>query len=219
MQQDTSKRRIALDIELSQTPNGFSLKLIDETGLMVEEMIETEKQLAKNTENYNENIFKQIDKLGNTIFYLKTFTNNCNQQYFFPSSTINTLKRNACEKLLILRKENYKRQEFEFKQNDYPYISKNLDYRANVVNQKAEQFYIRHKVEEIEYSVEKTNQIKNIVLMKTKNCIRFALGQCLIRGKLSSDFDQNLYLQDNHQIYKLSFDCKNCIMEVEKQER
>lgn len=215
LQQDISKRRIALDIELNQTPNGFSLKLIDETGLMVEETIETEKQLAKNTENYNENLLKQIDKLGNTIFYLNTFTNNCPQKYFFPSSTINNLKRNACEKLLILRKENYKRQESEFKQTDYPYISKNLDYRENIVNKKAEQFYKRHKVEEIEYSVEKTNQTNNIVLMRTKNCIRFALGQCLTRDKQSSDFDQNLYLKDNHQTYKLTFDCKNCIMEVD----
>ena len=122
---------------------------------------------------------------------------------------------NACEKLLILRKENYKRQESEFKQTDYPYISKNLDYRENIVNKKAEQFYKRHKVEEIEYSVEKTNQTNNIVLMRTKNCIRFALGQCLTRDKQSSDFDQNLYLKDNHQTYKLTFDCKNCIMEVD----
>lgn len=219
LQQDSSERKIALDIELNEIPNGFFLKLRDESGLIVEEKIETEKQLAKNTENYNENLLKQIGKLGNTVFYLNKFTNNCSKKYFFPSSTINNLKRNACEKLLFLRKEKYKRQEFKFKKTDYPYISKNIDYRENVVNQKSEQFYKRHKVEEIYYSVEKTNQTKNIVLMRTKNCIRYALGQCLIKDKQTLDFDQNLYIKDNHQRYKLSFDCKNCFMEIEKDER
>ncbi|MFA6199892.1 MAG: U32 family peptidase [Bacteroidales bacterium] len=219
VEQDSSKRKIGIDFELSETPNGFILKAKDETGLEVEERIETEKQLAKNTENYDENLLKQIDKLGNSFFYLKNFTNTSTQKYFLPSSVINSLRRICCDKLIALRKESYKRKESKFEKTDYPYISKQLDYNGNVVNEKAKEFYLRHGVEEIVYGVEKTNKTKDIVLMRSKNCIRFALGQCIIKDKQTPDFDQELFLKDNNRTYKLSFDCKNCFMDIQSLEK
>ncbi len=219
VEQDKSKRRIGIDFELSETPNGFILKAKDETGLEVEERIETQKQLAKNTENYDENLLKQIDKLGNSFFYLKNFTNTSTQKYFFPSSVINSLRRICCDKLIALRKESYKRKESKFEKTDYPYISKQLDYNGNVVNEKAKEFYLRHGVEEIVYGVEKTNKTKDIVLMRSKNCIRYALGQCIIKDKQTPDFDQELFLKDNNRTYKLSFDCKNCFMDIQSLEK
>lgn len=219
VEQDTSKRRIGIDFELSETPNGFILKARDETGIEVEESVETEKQLAKNTDSYDEKLLKQIDKLGNSPFYLINFKNTTTQNYFFPSSLINSLRRVCCDKIIALRKETYKRKEFVFEKTDYPYISKQLDYSSNVINEKAKEFYLRHGVEEITYGVEKTNLTKDIILMRSKNCIRYALGQCLIRDKQTPDFDQELFLKDNERTYKLIFDCKNCFMDIQALEK
>jgi len=219
VEQDTSRRRIGIDFELLETPNGFLLKARDETGIEVEERAETEKQLAKNTDSYDENLLKQIDKLGNSPFYLMNFKNTTTQNYFLPSSLINSLRRVCSDKIIALRKESYTRKESHFEKTDYPYISKQLDYSSNVVNEKAKEFYLRHKVEEITYGVEKTNQTKDIILMRSKNCIRYALGQCLIRDKQTPDFDQELFLKDNERTYKLTFDCKNCFMDIKVLEK
>ena len=219
VEQDSSRRRIGIDFELSETSNGFILKARDETGIEVEERADTEKQLAKNTDSYDENLLKQIDKLGNSPFYLMTFSNTTTQNYFLPSSLINSLRRVCSDKIIALRKESYTRKESHFEKTDYPYISKQLDYSSNVVNEKAKEFYLRHKVEEITYGVEKTNLTKDIILMRSKNCIRYALGQCLIRDKQTPDFDQELFLKDNERTYKLTFDCKNCFMDIKVLEK
>lgn len=219
VEQDSSRRRIGIDFELSETPNGFLLKAKDETGIEVEERAETEKQLAKNTDSYDENLLKQIDKLGNSPFYLMNFKNTTTQKYFLPSSLINSLRRVCSDKIIALRKESYTRKESHFEKTDYPYFTNQLDYRGNVVNEKAKEFYLRHKVEEITYGVEKTNLTKDIILMRSKNCIRYALGQCLIRDKQTPDFDQELFLKDNERTYKLTFDCKNCFMDIQALEK
>jgi putative protease len=95
---------------------------------------------------------------------------------------------------------------------------KKLDFKANVVNEKAKQFFLNHKIEEIENGLEKqgerNSKSKDIVLMRTKNCIRYTLGQCLIRDKQTQDFNQELFLKDNKRTYKLHFDCKNCFMDL-----
>ena len=64
-----------------------------------------------------------------------------------------------------------------------------------------------------------SNTTKDIVLMRSKNCIRFVLGQCIIKDKQTPDFDQELFLKDNNRTYKLSFDCKNCFMDIQSFEK
>mgnify|MGYP000860859725 CR=1 FL=1 len=215
---DKSKRKIAIDITLSETPQGFSLQAIDEQGLKVQEDIITEKQIALKTQDYQNNLLKQIDKFGDSIFYLRSFENKCSNNFFFASSLLNQHRRNLIEKLYELRQEAYKPIQKEFEKTTIPYPQKTLDFRANIVNEKAKEFYTRHKVEDIEYGLEKENSKNSkpneMVLMRTKNCIRYTLGQCLIRDKQTPDFDQELFLKDNQRTYKLHFDCKNCFMDI-----
>ncbi len=215
---DKSKRKIAIDIILNETPQGFSLQAIDEQGLKVQEDIITEKQIALKTQDYQNNLLKQIDKFGDSIFYLQSFENKCSNNFFFASSLLNQHRRNLIEKLYKQRQEAYKPMQKEFEKNSIPYPQKALDYRANVINEKAKEFYTRHMVEDIEYGLEKENSKNSkpneMVLMRTKNCIRYTLGQCLIRDKHTPDFDQELFLKDNKRTYKLHFDCKNCFMDI-----
>ncbi len=212
---DKSKRRIGVDITLLETPQGFCLRARDEKGISTKEDIIIEKQVAKNTKDYEKNLLKQIDKFGDSIFYLRSFENKCSEKYFFASSLLNHHRRNLIDKLYLRIKEAYKQKTQDFVKNNFPYPKKELDYRANIVNEKSKQFYNRHGVEKIEYGLEmdKVTQ-KGLVLMRSKNCIRYNLGQCLMRDKQSPDFNQELFLKDNNRTYKLSFDCKNCFMDV-----
>lgn len=215
---DKTKRRIAIDIILKETSQGFSLQAIDEQSLSVQEDIIFEKQIALKVQDYEKNLLKQIDKLGDSIFYLRSFDNKCSDNFFFASSLLNHHRRNLIEKLYELRQKAYKPIRKEFEKNDVPYPEKKLDFKANVVNEKAKQFFLNHKVEEIENGLEKqgerNSKSKDMVLMRTKNCIRYTLGQCLIRDKQTQDFNQELFLKDNKRTYKLHFDCKNCFMDL-----
>lgn len=211
---NVSRRSIGINMILSETENGFSLKAIDETGIECEKTILAEKQLANNLEDYDQKLLKLIDSLGNTPFHLEGFKNQVKDKYFFQSSLIKSLRREVCEKLLAKREEEYEVDEVYLEKNNYPYPEEELDYRANITNEKAKNFYLRHGVKKLEYGVEKTLTNDEIILMSSRHCLRYQLGQCLKRENVSPEYQGDLFLQDNRRRFKLSFDCKNCMMEI-----
>ncbi len=123
-----------------------------------------------------------------------------------PVSTINQLRRDGFEKLMEHRKKSYKR-EIQKPMNYVPYYEQEVDYRANVYNKSAEDFYNKCGTEVKEYSPEYAVPKHQIELMRTKHCIKYALGIC--------KFPVNLTLTDEKGAeYPLKFDCKNCEMVV-----
>jgi len=97
-----------------------------------------------------------------------------------------------------------------------------LDYRANVINDKAEAFYKRHGVKEIERGLEQTEDYDGKALMTTKYCLRYELGCCLQGkndGKPQLDIKptDTLILRNNDRRFRLDFDCGNCQMLIYKE--
>ena len=89
------------------------------------------------------------------------------------------------------------------------YYSKEVDYRANVHNKSAVEFYEKCGAKVTEMSFEKTIPNKEVELMRCKHCIKYALNMC--KSPI------NLVLRDDHNnIYPLKFDCKSCQMSVLK---
>ena len=87
------------------------------------------------------------------------------------------------------------------------FYKKEVDYRANVHNKTAEDFYKNCGTTVKEYSMESKLPDRQIELMRTKHCIKYALNMC--------KSPKNLVLQDEKGIkYPLKFDCKNCEMVV-----
>ncbi len=97
-----------------------------------------------------------------------------------------------------------------------------LDYRANVINDKAEAFYKHHGVNEIERGLEKTEDYDGKALMTTKYCLRYELGCCLQgknSGKPQIDIQpkDKLFIHNNNRRFRLDFDCRNCQMLIYKE--
>ena len=86
-----------------------------------------------------------------------------------------------------------------------------LDYSANVANKKAEAFYHRHGVENIENAFELQKVTKGKTVMTMKHCLRFQYGLCT--GKNISNAEP-LFLQDAKNRYRLEFDCEECQMKI-----
>ena len=165
----------------------------------------TSKEQAKNQDKMSDNFVKQFSKTGETDFYIQNIALKGNIP-FMRISELNNLRRIAFAELMEKRLNSYKREE----QNTLKYVpfyKNEVDYKANIHNKKAEEFYEKCGVKVCEYSMESKLPSRQIELMRTKHCIKHALNMCKT--------PKNLFLQDEKGIkYPLKFDCKNCEMVV-----
>ena len=214
LQNKSAERKIALTLTLIDTVDGFCLQATDEDNTMVEHCITTDKITATSPEKANEQIRKQLSKMGDTPFVAISIDINCNQSYFIPAAIINDMRRTIVEKLTAQRIANATPPPCQMPKNDVPYYKDTADYRENVINQYSQRFYNRHGAIVEEYGLEKTKDYTGKALMTTKYCIRYELGQCLTRHPVAADYKGNLYLENNHNKYRLQFNCHDCEMQI-----
>lgn len=219
LQGNSAQRKIAVAITLSEADEGFVMTLADEDGCEASATIACGKELAQNSERALENIDRQCRKLGDTPFFASEVCYDCEQPYFMPAAVLNDLRRKAVAALEESRIAAHLSQRGKRLQGDdsAPYFETKLDYRANVLNKNAEQFYRRHGVEEIAYGLEKTHDYKDKALMTTKYCLRYELGVCLCgKGKAKSPGLPSgpLFLRNNKNYFRLECDCKECLMRI-----
>ena len=94
-----------------------------------------------------------------------------------------------------------------------------LDYRANIVNQKSEDFYKHHGTKTLERGLEQTADYDGKALMTTKYCLRYELGCCLqgkntFAPKVNIRPSDTLVLRNNDRRFRLEFDCQECLMRI-----
>ncbi len=158
---------------------------------------------------------QQLNKTGESDFYIQNFEFKCEKIPFLKVSQINALRRELFEKLMKLRLENYEKRRNDRKHRKITPVNfplKNNDYRLNIHNKKAMEFYKECGVECAEYSYE-SNRVQNAELMRTKHCLRRCFNMCLKKGGQK----ENLFLVDeNGKKLKLEFDCKNCEMIIKE---
>lgn len=193
------KRQIGVNINITD-----ELTLVDEDGIKVSIPI-TGGEAAKNPEKMKETFVKQFSKTGESDFYILDIK-IASELPFKPVSRINELRRSAFDKLMQKRLDEYKRE--EHKNLVYcPYYKSQIDYRGNVHNLSAKDFYKKCGAEVCEMSLETELPKHPVELMRTKHCIKYALGMCKSPEKL--------VLRDEYgKVYPLKFDCKKCEMSV-----
>ena len=160
-----------------------------------------------NIEKNQETFINQIKKTGNSDFYIQNVDIKASLP-FLQISKVNEIRRDLLELLMNERLKNYKRDvQNPIGYTDFP-LNK-LDYRANILNEQAKSFYENCNCYVEEMALENSPKVpKNIELMRTKHCLKFAAGLC---GKPS----KKLYLEDEKgKKYPLRFDCKNCEMAI-----
>ena len=158
----------------------------------------------KNPDKMKENFIKQMEKTGESDFYARK-VRVCSDLPFIPISVVNELRRKLLDELMDERLKNYKRDVQKPLQHAF-FPKEKLDYRANIHNQTAKEFYENCGCEVCEMSLECTScRQKCIELMRTKHCLKFAFNMCGSPEKL-------FLIDDKGKKYPLEFDCKNCEM-------
>ena len=194
------RRQIGVNIILQNN----NLKAVDENNnCAIVHIVEREK--ANNADKNSENFIKSLNKTGESDFYIKNIDIKSDIP-FIPISVANEYRRKLLAMLMEERIKNYpKLVQKPLKYADY--YEDEIDYRGNVYNKVAEDFYNHCSVNVKEYAPEFNKPPYVFELMRTKHCIKYALSMCKSPTKL--------YLVDDRDVkYPLFFDCKNCEMVV-----
>jgi putative protease len=166
-----------------------------------------------------ENIIRQLSKLGETPYAIqnididKDITN-----LFIPSSLLANSKRLVIEQLLSGIDPNALCQPTTFNIQANPKnAGSGLSYTANVSNSKAKAVYQKLGYAHIDPAYEIEPQSKDSAIMFCKYCIKRQINLCSKTAPKpnGTSFKEPFYLKSvDGRKFKLSFDCKNCIMKV-----
>lgn len=220
----SAERVLGVRWRVGEYPDGFVLTLKDEDGVSVSVPFAMEKELARSPQDVN--IYKQLSKLGGTIFECKAVDLDLQDNWFVPSSLWAEWRRQVVDRLMQARRVNfpvlYRKIPTEFtktlranqKKEDKPLQGVQLTYLANVMNRCAEAFYTSLGAVVSEPAYEK-KEPKDAVLMFCKHCLRFSMGWCPKNGGRRSPFREPYYLvSGDGRRFRLEFDCKQCQMKV-----
>ena len=209
-------RKIGVVLNFTETQDGFELLAIDEDGHHSIATLQIEKEVAKNEASTIPNIKINLAKTGNTPFIVDDIVVNFSNNWFLPISKVNEIRREALEKLIDIRIEEYHREEFQITKTDHPYPVEKLDFTYNVSNHLAKAFYKRHGVTEIEKAFELQWDPGKARVMTTKYCVKYELGKCarFQRETMGEKVVEPLTLTHGENAYKLKFNCKPCEMEI-----
>ena len=209
----SAERKIGVDWILSETAFGFALTVSDEdkNSVTLSFPVET-KEKARTSQH--DNLCSQLKKMGNTPFRTRSVVIQCSEEWFIPSSLISDWRRLATDRLVALRRINFRRELQVWKPTNHSYPTSSLTYLGNVMNGKAEKFYQEHGVCNIAPAYEKQAP-DNATLMFCRHCLRYSMGWCPTYQHVRSPYREPYYLVSNDgKRFRLEFDCKRCQMKV-----
>lgn len=206
----SAERKLSVRLQLSETAEGYCLRISDETGAVAVADIAAVKESAKTEQQ--ENIIRQLSKLGDTPFRSESVRVDLAENRFIPSSFLATLRRQAVTALLKEKTSRYRREYRKRVESIPNWPDAQMTYLGNVSNRLARQFYRDHGVQQIDPAYELSER-SDVPLMFTRYCIRRELGCCL-RDPKGKKLAEPLTLQYRNQVFRLSFDCRICEMRI-----
>ena len=221
---ETARRVVPVSMEFGVTPDGFRLAMTVDTGegKTLEWAVATPFEHQQANRPQEDNISKQLSKLGGTIFEQKGLTIDQDAKgLFIPSSVLAQLRRDAVEaygKALekatadvgLTRDQEGTGAPARFWSEEY----KKYPYLFNVANREARAFYEAHGLSGMEPALE-TAEPRGVVAMQCRYCIRYELGFCVRRGGKKPEWREPLTLRlGDGRGFRLDFRCGECQMNL-----
>lgn len=204
---EKTTRRIAIDVKFSTS----HVSATDERGGYVSLPMDAPMDKAEKTQDLR----KIFDKLGNTHYTLREFESTLPPDTFIPASAVTAIRRKICDALDMAAAATYPFQYRAKEDKNVGYPITHLDYRENVANKMAEQFYREHGAQKIERALETNRSAlhKGSVVMTTRHCILREMGKCLKQNP-DKNFKLPLSIRNGRMQFGLRFDCVRCEMLV-----
>lgn len=210
----SAERKIAVDVLFEEIQDGFRLTLCDEEKCQVSLPFVYAKNVAQKKEQAQDVLKQQMMRFGDTIFSVKSLNFRLAETYFFPSSVLAVWRKQAVEALLEKRAQMHVANRIDRVEVQQTTLVK-TDYRDNVSNKKAAEFYALCGGTN-EVSAYELNPPPKALLMHCKYCLKYELGWCKKQGRqITPSFKEPLFLNYKNRLFKLVFDCKACEMKIE----
>ena len=204
-------RRLELALEYRETAAGAILKASDETGFTGSaEVTLPEPAPAKDRELLEKNLRDKLGRLGDSVYELKDFRTVLEHCWFMPQSFINRLRREALQDLE--NKKRAARPEIARTisgDNPLPPEERELDFRANLHNRSAREFFIAHGGISPAPSYESRKPEEPVPVLVSKHCLHYCFHLCTKRDHARP---QKLYMEIGGSIFEVSTDCRRCRM-------
>ncbi|MBW8760270.1 MAG: U32 family peptidase [Burkholderiales bacterium] len=220
LERKSADRLIGTWMTLSDMAGGLRLSVTDERGFAAHADALLELQPARDVERGMATLREHLSKVGGTIFSLNELTIATAQPWFVPASRLNALRREALERLEQVRLEQREILPRAVPvEPPVPFPDDTISYLANVYNQPAHDFYVRHGVKVVEAAYESHEELGEVSLMITKHCVRWSMSLCPkqakgVTGVQGTVRAEPLVLQNGSEKLTLRFDCKPCEMHV-----
>ena len=219
----SAERRIPVDICMRDVPFGFALTLTDEQGRSVTVNFTRDKELARTEQRAG--IEAQLSKLGGTILVARSVEVDFADNWFIPSSALADMRRaavEAYESMCRMQVEDSRLKVLSTNKRVGDAQSSSLNplfpstYLANIANRRAADFYRLRGAQSVAPAYE-LEAPRGATLMFCRHCLRYAMGWCPQRGGKQSPYREpyTLVSADGRR-FKLSFDCKQCIMTIKE---
>ena len=208
------KRQVDTYIKIKENDEGYWFFLNDKDGNCAVYGVDKNIEKAQNGERALETLKVQLEKSGNTEFKIKVKDIKIQSTPFMKISHINEIRRILTDKLRKIRKKNYLIKCTINKKEIAAYPEEEIDYKANILNEKAAHFYKKRGVKIKEYALESQKNTKNKEVMISKYCIKNQLGLCT-KQNTQKKFKEPFILKDEFdKKYIVEFDCSKCIMKI-----
>ncbi len=208
------ERRMIVTPRLCGSPDGVSLVARDEDDVEVEHRLPCRLEPARAPETALTTIRRQLMKTGHTIYVCSEAAIEVLPIPFLAVSVLNALRRSVLEMLTLERERRRPHALGGPIENDIAYPERRLTYLGNVLNKKAEAFYRRHGVAEIEPAAESGLDTRGRRVMTTRYCLKRQIGLCRESG-VDDAAEEPLHLVDDEgNRLRLDFDCGRCEMAI-----
>lgn len=228
MQGKTAIRKLQVRFVVDVVDGKLTFTATDECGRSANVVLNETPEKAQKSQH--DNIVKQLEKLGNTVWTANEISiNNSADEFFIPSSRLAAVRRELLEALEDTPVSNHTDKQAVDKTATNSVNANNTVYAdtiniANVANTTAQNYYAAHGVKNAPTAFELNSDYKagsatapSAVppLMTCRYCLRYALGYCVKNGGKRPTWHEPLHLEAKNGIrVRLAFNCAKCQMEV-----
>lgn len=228
MQGKTATRKLQVRFVVDVVDGKLTFTATDECGRSANVVLNEAPEKAQKSQH--DNIVKQLEKLGNTVWTANEISiNNSADEFFIPSSRLAAVRRELLEALEDTPVSNHTDKQAVGETATNSVNANNTVYAdtiniANIANTTAQNYYAAHGVKNAPTAFELNSDYKagsttapSAVppLMTCRYCLRYALGYCVKNGGKRPTWHEPLHLEAKNGIrVRLAFNCAKCQMEV-----
>lgn len=229
--EDASLRKVSLDIACKATESGLQLhgRIVEHPS--VEAVVSKAVPMEKAKQDVVKHTERTLRKLGGTIYTVGRLDIETGG-YYIPPSVLTELRRELVEALQSEVEKAVKTERLErgtaFLEQRKLFLAQvhlasdfglpeHLDFTYNVANKSAEKLYRIVGVQgPIDPALEVESPRGDIPVMFTRHCLLHTLGYCTREGR-KPPFELPLYLVRGKERFRVSTDCRACMMTLWKE--